>query len=221
MRDDLDPVAARAVAVLDPVRLVITNFPENHEEPCSAPLNPHDPEGARRSFPFTRELWIERDDFREEPPKKYFRLFPGNLVRLKYGYIVRCTGCVKNDQGEIVEVHAEYLPETRSGTPGADSVKVKGTVTWVSAAHAVPAEIRLYDRLFTEPHPDGGDRDFLQALNPDSCRTVQAWLEPGTRAEPGAAWQFERLGYFVADREDSTPERPVINRAVTLRDTWV
>ncbi len=221
LRDDLDPVAARAVAVLDPVRLVITNFPENHEEPCSAPLNPHDPEGARRSFPFTRELWIERDDFREEPPKKYFRLFPGNLVRLKYGYIVRCTGCVKNDQGEIVEVHAEYLPETRSGTPGADSVKVKGTVTWVSAAHAVPAEIRLYDRLFTEPHPDGGDRDFLQALNPDSCRTVQAWLEPGTRAEPGAAWQFERLGYFVADREDSTPERPVINRAVTLRDTWV
>ena len=221
LRDDLDPVAARAVAVLDPVRLVITNFPENHEEPCSAPLNPHDPEGARRSFPFTRELWIERDDFREEPPKKYFRLFPGNLVRLKYGYIVRCTGCVKNDQGEIVELHAEYLPETRSGTPGADSVKVKGTVTWVSAAHAVPAEIRLYDRLFTEPHPDGGDRDFLQALNPDSCRTVQAWLEPGTRAEPGAAWQFERLGYFVADREDSTPERPVINRAVTLRDTWV
>jgi len=221
LRDDLDPVAARAVAVLDPVRLVITNFPENHEEPCSAPLNPHDPEGARRHFPFTRELWIERDDFREEPPKKYFRLFPGNLVRLKYGYVVRCTGCVKNDRGEVVEVHAEYLPETRSGTPGADSVKVKGTVTWVSAAHAVPAEIRLYDRLFTEPHPDGGDRDFLQALNPDSCRVVNAWLEPGTRAEPGATWQFERLGYFVADREDSTPERPVINRAVTLRDTWV
>ncbi len=221
LRDDLDPVAARAVAVLDPIRLVITNFPENHEEPCSAPLNPHEPEGARRSFPFTRELWIERDDFREEPPKKYFRLFPGNLVRLKYGYVVRCTGCVKNDRGEVVEVHAEYLPETRSGTPGADSVKVKGTVTWVSAAHAVPAEIRLYDRLFTEPHPDGGDRDFLQALNPDSCRVVNAWLEPGTRAEPGATWQFERLGYFVADREDSTPERPVINRAVTLRDTWV
>ena len=221
LRDDLDPVAARAVAVLDPLKLIITNFPENHEEPCSAPLNPHEPEGARRSFPFTRELWIERDDFREEPPKKYFRLFPGNLVRLKYGYIVRCTGCVKNAQGEIVEVHAEYLPDTRSGTPGADAVKVKGTVTWVSAAHAVPAEIRLYDRLFTEPHPDGGDRDFLRALNPDSCRVVDAWLEPGTRAEPGATWQFERLGYFVADREDSTPERPVINRAVTLRDTWV
>ncbi len=221
LRDDLDPVAARAVAVLDPLKLIITNFPENHEEPCSAPLNPHQPEGARRSFPFTRELWIERDDFREGPPKKYFRLFPGNLVRLKYGYVVRCTGCVKNAQGEIVEVHAEYLPDTRSGTPGADAVKVKGTVTWVSAAHAVPAEIRLYDRLFTEPHPDSGDRDFLQALNPESCRVVKAWLEPGTRAEPGATWQFERLGYFVADREDSAPERPVINRAVTLRDTWV
>ncbi len=221
LRDDLDPVAARAVAVLDPLKLVITNFPEGHEEPCSAPLNPHEPDGARRAFPFTRELWIERDDFREDPPKKYFRLFPGNLVRLKYGYVVRCTGCVKDDRGEIVEVHAEYLPDTRSGTPGADAVKVKGTVTWVSAAHAVPAEIRLYDRLFTEPHPDGGDRDFLQALNPDSCRVVNAWLEPGTRAEPGATWQFERLGYFVADREDSTPGRPVINRAVTLRDTWV
>ncbi|MGX5660760.1 glutamine--tRNA ligase/YqeY domain fusion protein [Castellaniella ginsengisoli] len=221
LRDDLDPVAARAVAVLDPLKLVITNFPEDREEPCSAPLNPHEPEGARRSFPLTRELWIERDDFREEPPKKYFRLFPGNLVRLKYGYVVRCTGCVKNAQGEIVEVHAEYLPDTRSGTPGADAVKVKGTVTWVSAAHAVPAEIRLYDRLFTEPHPDSGDRDFLRALNPESCRVVNAWLEPGTRAEPGATWQFERLGYFVADREDSTPERPVINRAVTLRDTWV
>ncbi|GAA0229672.1 glutamine--tRNA ligase/YqeY domain fusion protein [Castellaniella daejeonensis] len=221
LRDDLDPVAARAVAVLDPIKLVITNFPEDHAEPCSAPLNPHDPEGARRSFPFTRELWIERDDFREDPPKKYFRLFPGNLVRLKYGYVVRCTGCVKNEQGEVTEVHAEYLPDTRSGTPGADAVKVKGTVTWVSAAHAVPAEIRLYDRLFTEPHPDSGDRDFLQALNPDSCRIVNAWLEPGTHAEPGATWQFERLGYFVADREESTPERPVINRAVTLRDTWV
>ncbi|KAB0596791.1 glutamine--tRNA ligase/YqeY domain fusion protein [Castellaniella defragrans] len=220
LRDDLDPVAARAVAVLDPLKLVITNFPEGLEEPCSAPLNPHEPDGARRSFPLTRELWIERDDFREDPPKKYFRLFPGNLVRLKYGYVVRCTGCVKDDRGEIVEVHAEYLPDTRSGTPGADAVKVKGTVTWVSAAHAVPAEIRLYDRLFTEPHPDSGDRDFLQALNPDSRRVVNAWLEPGTRAEPGAVWQFERLGYFVADREDSTPERPVINRAVTLRDTW-
>ncbi|MGB6007479.1 glutamine--tRNA ligase/YqeY domain fusion protein [Castellaniella sp.] len=220
LRDDLDPTAARAVAVLDPLKLVITNFPADRTEPCTAPVNPHDPDGARREFPLTRELWIERDDFREEPPKKYFRLFPGNLVRLKYGYVVRCTGCVKNDQGDIVEVHCEYLPDTRSGTPGADAVKVKGAITWVSAAHAISAEIRLYDRLFREAHPDRGDQDFLQAINPDSCRITQAWLEPGTRAEPGACWQFERLGYFVADRHDSSASRPVINRTVTLRDTW-
>jgi len=221
LRDDLDPVAARAVAVLDPLKLVITNFPEHQVEPCTAPLNPRAPEGGRRQFPFTRELWIERDDFREDPPKKYFRLFPGNLVRLKYAYIVRCTGCVKNEQGQITEVHAEYLPDTRSGTPGADTVKVKGTVTWVSAAHAVPAQVRLYDRLFSEPHPDSGERDFLQALNPDSLRTVPAWLEPGVCAEPGTQWQFERLGYFVADRHESSAAHPVINRTATLRDTWV
>jgi glutaminyl-tRNA synthetase len=220
LRDDLDPRADRAVAVLDPLKLVITNYPEGQSETCHAPRNPHDPGSGSREFPFSRELWIERDDFREEPPKKYFRLFPGNTVRLKYGYIVKCTGCVKDERGRVVEVHAEYLPDTKSGTPGADAVKVKGTITWVSAAHAVAAEVRLYDRLFSDPHPDGGDRDFLQALNPDSCRTVQAWLEPGTRAEPEAAWQFERLGYFVADREESTPDRPVINRTATLRDSW-
>ncbi|NYT22826.1 glutamine--tRNA ligase/YqeY domain fusion protein [Alcaligenaceae bacterium] len=221
LRDDLDPVAARAVAVLDPLKLVITNYPEGQSEPCHAPVNPHDPEAGTRSFPFSRELWIERDDFREDPPKKYFRLFPGNKVRLKYGYIVECTGCVKNAAGEIIEVHAEYLPDTKSGTPGADSVKVKGNITWVSAAHAVAAEIRLYDRLFLEPHPDAGDKDFITALNPDSCKSVQAWLEPGSNAEPGATWQFERLGYFTADLKDSTPRRPVINRAVTLKDSWV
>ncbi|WP_066455405.1 glutamine--tRNA ligase/YqeY domain fusion protein [Castellaniella caeni] len=220
LRDDLDPSAARAVAVLDPIKLVITNFPEGQVEPCSAPLNPHAPEAGQRQFPLTRELWIERDDFREEPPKKYFRLFPGNLVRLKYGYVVRCTGCVKNEAGAVTEVHCEYLPDTRSGTPGADSVKVKGAITWVSVAHAVAAEVRLYDRLFREAHPDRGDQDFLQALNPDSCHVVQAWLEPGTQAVPGTTWQFERLGYFVADREDSSADHPVINRAVTLRDTW-
>ncbi|CAM5206222.1 Glutamine--tRNA ligase OS=Castellaniella defragrans OX=75697 GN=glnS PE=3 SV=1 [Castellaniella defragrans] len=220
LRDDLDPVAQRAVAVLDPLKLVLTNFPADRTEPCSAPSNPHQPDGARREFPLTRELWIERDDFREDPPKKYFRLFPGNLVRLKYGYVVRCTGCVKDAQGEVIEVHAEYLPDTRSGTPGADSVKVKGAITWVSAAHAVPAEVRLYDRLFSVPHPDGGDRNFLDAINPDSCRTVQAWLEPGIQATPGAAWQFERLGYFVADREASSIEHPILNRTATLRDTW-
>lgn len=220
LRDDLDPVAPRAVAVLDPIKLVITNYPEGQTELCHAPLNPHEPDAGTREFPFSGELWIERDDFREEPPKKYFRLFPGNMVRLKYGYIVKCTGCTKDDQGRITEVLAEYLPETKSGTAGSDSVKVKGTITWVSATHAVPAEVRLYDRLFMEPHPDAGDKDFLQALNPDSCHVLQAWIEPGTNATPGAVWQFERLGYFVADREDSSPEKPIINRAVTLRDSW-
>lgn len=220
LRDDLDPIAPRSVAVLDPLKLVITNYPEGQSEPCHAPRNPHNPDAGQREFPFSRELWIERDDFMEEPPKKYFRLFPGNMVRLKYGYIVKCTGFVKDAQGKVIEVHAEYLPETKSGTPGSDSVKVKGNITWVSVAHAVPAEIRLYDRLFAEPHPDTGDRNFLEALNPDSCQIVNGWLEPGTRAEPEAFWQFERLGYFVADRETSTPERPVLNRSVTLKDSW-
>jgi glutaminyl-tRNA synthetase len=220
LRDDLDPIAERKIAVLDPLKLVLTNFPAGLEEPCHAPRNPHQPESSQREFPITRELWIERDDFREDPPKKYFRLFPGNMVRLKYGYIIRCTGCIKDDSGQIVEVHAEYLPDTKSGTPGSDSVKVKGTITWISTAHAVAAEIRLYDRLFADPHPDAGDKNFLEALNPDSCRVVQGWIEPGTQASPGSAWQFERLGYFVADLADSTTAKPVINRAVTLRDSW-
>lgn len=221
LRDDLDPKAARSVAVLDPVKLVITNYPEGQTEVCHAPRNPHDPEAGTREFPLSRELWIERDDFQEQPPKKYFRLFPGNTVRLKYGYVVRCTGCLKDESGKVIEVHAEYLPDTKSGTPGADAVKVKGNITWVSAAHAVPAEVRLYDRLFADPHPDAGDKNFLEALNPNSRHVVQAWLEPGTHAAPETCWQFERLGYFVADREASTPGKPVINRAVTLKDSWV
>ena len=220
LRDDLDPCAPRSVAVLDPVKLVLTNFPEDHTELCHAPRNPHDPAAGQREFPLTRELWIERDDFMEEPPKKYFRLFPGNKVRLKYGFIIECTGCTKDEHGNVVEVQAQYLPDTKSGTPGADSIKVKGNITWVSARHAVPAEIRLYDRLFREAHPDAGDRNFLDAINPDSCQVIQGWLEPGTVATPGAHWQFERLGYFVADRELSTPAKPVLNRSVTLKDSW-
>lgn len=220
LRDDLDPVAERIVAVLDPIKLVITNYPEGQTETCQAPRNPHDASAGMREFPLSRDLWIERDDFREEPPKKYFRLFPGNTVRLKYGYIVRCTGCLKDADGNVIEVHAEYLPDTKSGTPGADSVKVKGNITWVSAAHAVPAAVRLYDRLFADSHPDAGDKDFIAALNPDSCRVIQGWLEPGAKATPDARWQFERLGYFVADREESSVEHPVINRTVTLKDSW-
>lgn len=221
LRDDLDPKAARAVAILDPVRLILTNYPQEQTETCHAPHNPHKPEDGRREFPLSRELWIERDDFREDPPKKYFRLFPGSTVRLKYGYVVRCTGFIKDEQGLVTEVHAEYLPDTKSGTPGSDSIKVKGNITWVSAPHAIAAEIRLYDRLFTDPRPDAGDNNFLDMLNPDSYRIVQGWLEPGIRAAPEAQWQFERLGYFVADRHDSTPESPVINRTVTLRDSWI
>lgn len=220
LRDDLDPKADRAVAVLDPVKLVLTNYPEGQSEMCQAPRHPHRPEAGTREFPLTRELWIERDDFREDPPKRYFRLFPGNTVRLKYGYIIRCTGCVKDENGNVVEVHAEYLPDTKSGTPGADSVKVRGNITWISAEHAVPATIRLYDRLFMVEQPDAGDADFLKAINPNSVKIVQGWLEPGTVANPGATWQFERLGYFVADRDESTAENPVINRATTLRDSW-
>lgn len=220
LRDDLDPVAERAVAVLDPIKLIITNYPEGQTEPCHAPRNPHDPAAGQRHFPFSRELWIERDDFREEAPKKYFRLFPGNMVRLKYGYVVKCTGFSKDANGNITEVHAEYLPDTKSGTSGADSVKVKGNITWVSAAHAVPAEIRLYDRLFSDAFPDAGDKEFLNFLNPDSIKVVRGWLEPGLQAEPGRAWQFERLGYFAADRELSRVDAPVINRITTLRDSW-
>jgi len=221
LRDDLDPVAARSVAILHPLKLVISNFPADASEPCSAPVNPHNPDAGERHFPFTRELWIEADDFRIDPPKKYFRLYPGNLVRLKYGYVVRCTGYTQDEHGHVSEVQAEYLPDTKSGTDGAASVKVKGTITWVSAAHAVPARIRLYDRLFTDPHPDAGDKDFLAAINPASVTDVQGWLEPGTHAAPGATWQFERLGYFTADQKLSTPQAPVINRIATLRETWL
>ncbi len=220
LREVQDPLAPRSVAILDPLKLVITNFPQDHAEPCHAPRNPHDPAAGQREFPLTREVWIEREDFAEIPPKKYFRLFPGNSVRLKYGYVVTCTGCVKDAQGNIIEVHAEYNTDTKSGTPGSDAVKVKGNVTWISCATAVPADIRLYDRLFTEPFPDAGDREFLDFLNPLSVQSVHAWLEPGTSLEPGIVSQFERLGYFVIDALDSTPQRPVFNRVTTLKDTW-
>ena len=220
LREDQDPVAQRSVAILDPVKLVITNFPADQTEPCQAPRNPHDPDAGNRNFPFTRELWIEREDFTENPPKKYFRLFPGNKVRLKYGYVVTCTGCVKDADGRVTEVHAEYDPATKSGTDGANLVKVKGTITWVSAAHAVQAEIRLYDRLFSQPFPDAGDADFLASLNLESRQVVQGWLEPGTVAQKNSVWQFERLGYFVPDLIDGTPDNPVFNRTTTLKDTW-
>ena len=220
LRDDLDPKAPRHVAVLDPIKLVLTNYPEGYEELCHAPVHPHQPEAGQREFHLSRELWIERDDFREVPEKRYFRLYPGNTVRLKYGYIVTCTGFEKDENGQVTTVYAEYLPDTKSGTPGADSVKVRGNITWVSAKHGIQAEVHLYDRLFTDAHPDANDKDFLALVNPNSKKVVQAWLEPGLQASPNAHWQFERLGYFVADQALSTPEKPVLNRTATLKDNW-
>lgn len=221
VRDDLDARAARGVAVLDPLKLILDNYPEGQSEECSAPVHPKQPELGKRVFPLSRELWIEREDFNENPPKGYFRLFPGNKVRLRYGYVIECTGVDKDADGNVVAVHANYLPDTKSGTPGADSVKVKGNIHWVSAAHALQAEVRLYDRLFNDPHPDAGGKNFLDALNADSKRVVTAYLEPGLReARAEDRFQFERHGYFVADRVDSQPGRPVFNRIVGLKDSW-
>lgn len=222
MRDHLNEIAERRIAVLDPVKLIIDNYPEGQQEDCFAPNHPQKPDLGKRVVPLSRELWIEREDFAEEPPKGFFRLFPGNSVRLRYGYVVKCTGCIKDDAGRVTEVHCEYIPETKSGTPGADSVKVKGNIHWLSATHACPAEVRLYDRLFKVANPGAGGRDFLLDLNPDSVKSVTAQLEPAlAAAKPGERFQFERHGYFVADTGDSAPGKPVFNRAVTLRDSWV
>jgi len=225
LRDDLEGKAARAMAVLDPVRLKLTNwealFGGGHVEPCAAPAHPHHEAMGKRQFNLTPEVWIEREDFMEEPAKGYHRLYPGNMARLKYGYVIKCTGCEKDDAGRITAVLAEIVPDTKSGTPGADSVKVKGVITWVSASEGLEAEVRLYDRLFSEAQPDAGGRNFLDSLNPASKQVVTAWVEPGlAQASPDSKYQFERHGYFVADRVDSRPGKPVFNRAVTLRDTW-
>ena len=222
MRDHLNEIAERRIAVLDPVKLIINNYPEGQQEDCFAPNHPQKPDLGKRVVPLSRELWIEREDFAEQPPKGFFRLFPGNSVRLRYGYVVKCTGCTKDDAGRVTEVHCEYIPETKSGTPGADSVKVKGNIHWLSAAHAQPTEVRLYDRLFKDAHPGAGGRDFLLDLNPDSVKNITAQLEPAlAAARPGERFQFERHGYFVVDTGDSAPGKPVFNRAVTLRDSWV
>ena len=221
MREVLNTSAERRIAVLDPVKLVIDNYPEGQSEDCHAPNHPQKPELGHRVVPLSRELWIEREDFMEEPIKGYFRLFPGNMVRLRYGYVVKCTSFEKDVDGNVTVVHCEYLPDTKSGTPGADSVKVKGNIHWVSAGHAYAAEIRMYDRLFKEAHPGAGDRDYLDDINPDSVRTITAQLEPSLKhAKPEDIFQFERHGYFVADSKDSQPGQPIFNRTVTLRDAW-
>jgi len=237
LRDDLDPKAARACAVLDPLKLKLTNFAEvfgseSHREPCHAPVHPALPERGQRDFVLTNEVWIEREDFMEVPSKGFFRLSPprtdtagvaqpGSRSRLKYGYVIECTGCEKDAAGQVTAVLATLVPDTKSGTPGADAVKVKGVITWVSVATGITAEVRLYDRLFTEAQPDAGGRDFLTVLNPQSRKIVTAYLEPGLeKAGADARFQFERHGYFVADRKDHTAERPVFNRTTTLKDTW-
>jgi glutaminyl-tRNA synthetase len=225
LRDDLEGKAARAMAVLDPLQLELTNWSEVFgaapTEPCSAPAHPHRPELGERRFSLGPRLWIERDDFAEVAPKGFFRLFPGNKVRLKYGVIVECTGCEKDASGAVTKVLAKVVPDTKSGTPGADAVKVKGTITWVGVHDALPVELRLYDRLFKEPQPDAGGRDFLAALNPASKKIARGFVEPSlTSAKPDEKFQFERHGYFVADRHDHTTAAPVFNRTTTLKDSW-
>ncbi len=219
VREALDASAPRRMAVLRPLRVVLTNYPEEQVEMMQALNHPNRPELGTRTVPFSRELWIERDDFLEEAPRKFFRLQPGGEVRLRYGYIIHCDEVVKDEAGEVVELRCSYDPETRSGT-GSSERKVKGTIHWVSAAHALPAEVRLYDRLFSVPDPNVLD-DYLEALNPASLETVAALVEPSLADwSPNEAVQFERLGYFCADSEDHQATRPVINRIVTLRDSW-
>jgi glutaminyl-tRNA synthetase len=221
MREGLNESAERRIAVLDPVKLVIDNYPADQVEDCFAPNHPLKPELGKRVVPLTRELWIEREDFMEEPSKGFFRLAPDGLVRLRYGYVVKCTGCEKDATGKVTIVHCEYLPDTKSGTPGSDSVKVKGNIHWVSVQHAYECEVRLYDRLFKEAHPGEGDRDFLTDINPNSVTVITAQLEPSLKdAKAEDNFQFERHGYFVADRKDSVAGKPVFNRTVTLRDAW-
>ncbi|MBU3697610.1 glutamine--tRNA ligase/YqeY domain fusion protein [Dechloromonas sp.] len=229
MREVMNESDERRVAVLDPLKLIIDNYPEGQFEDCAVTNHPLHPELGTRIMPFGRELWIEGEDFQELPEKGFRRLFPGNKARLKYGYIVECTGCDKDENGKVIAVHCTYLPDTKSGTPGADSVKVKGNLHWVSAAHAYPAEVRLYDRLFSVPAPGGRregnapelERNFLDDLNPASKTVITAMLEPSLKdAQPEQRFQFERHGYFAADRVDSKPGAPVFNRAVTLKDSW-
>lgn len=223
VREDLNRRAPRVLAVLRPLKVVLTNYPENQVEELPAINNPEDPESGTRKIPFSRHLYIERDDFQEEPPPKYFRLAPGREVRLRYGYFITCQEVLKNPKtGEVVELRCTYDPATRGGS-APDGRKVKGTIHWLSAPHARPAEVRLYDRLFVTPDPnqvpEGGD--WRDNLNPQSLEVLSAWVEPSlVHATPGSRYQFERLGYFCADRLETRPVHLVFNRVVPLRDSW-
>ncbi len=223
IREDLNKTAERRMAVLDPIRVVLTNYPEDQEELLEAVNNPEDESAGTRMVPFSRELWLERDDFMEDPPKKFFRLAPGREVRLRYAYFIRCENVVHDSDGRVIELHCTVDPDTRGGT-APDGRRVKATLHWVSARHAVSAEVRLYDHLFSVEHPDevaDESQDWKSNLNPDSLRVVpEAWLEPSLAdAMPGDRFQFERLGYFCVD-PDSSDEKKVFNRTVTLRDAW-
>ena len=223
VREDLNKRAARAMAVLHPLKVVIDNYPENETEEMDAVNNPEDASAGSRKVPFSRVLYIEQDDFREVPPPKYFRLSPGREVRLRYGYFITCKSVVKNDKGEVVEVHCTYDPETRGGNSPPDGRKVKSTIHWVSAAHAVNAEVRIYENLFSkeDPNQTAEGEDFTANLNPNSLEVLtDTKLEPSlANAAPGSRYQFERLGYFSVD-PDSVPGKLVFNRTVALKDTW-
>ncbi|MBI5950890.1 MAG: glutamine--tRNA ligase/YqeY domain fusion protein [Chloroflexi bacterium] len=219
VRDDLNKHSLRRMAVIRPLKVVIDNYPDDLTEEMDAVNNPEDPSAGARKVPFSKVLYIEQDDFRESPPPKYYRLFPGNEVRLRYAYFIKCTHVVKNDAGEVVEVHATYDPTTRGGD-SADGRKVKSTIHWVSAKHAKEAEVRMYDRLFTKEDPEEGEEGFLACLNPKSLEVLTGYVEPSlATVEVGSRFQFERLGYFCIDA-DSKPDKQVFNLTVNLKDTW-
>ncbi len=222
VRDDLNVTAPRVLAVLRPLKVVITNYPEDEEEELTALNHPQDPAMGTRTLPFCRELYVEETDFMEDAPRKFFRLSVGREVRLRYAYLITCQEVIKDENGNVIELRCTYDPETRGGT-APDGRKVKGTIHWVSARHALRAEVRLYDRLFTVEHPDmDKDRDFKEFINPDSLQILEGCaLEPSLcDAQQEQRFQFERQGYFCLDSKDSTPEHPVFNRIVTLRDSW-
>jgi glutaminyl-tRNA synthetase len=236
LRDTLDPIAPRAMAVLDPVKLVLTNWDEvmgaGTLDDCSAPVHPHHEEMGKREFKIGKEVWIERTDYEETPPKGFFRLFPAHTnssgqaiaaskVRLKYGHVIECVGATKDAAGNVTEVQARLIPDTKSGTPGSDAIKVKGVITWVGVNDAVQAEVRLYDRLFTEAHPEADGKDFLENLNPNSLSVVTAYVEPSlANVKAGQRFQFERHGYFVTDLKDHTANKVVFNRVTGMKDSW-
>ena len=219
VRDDLNKTSLRRMAVIRPLKVVIDNYPDELVEEMDAVNNPEDPSAGKRKVPFSKVIYIEQDDFREVPPPKYHRLFPGNEVRLRYAYFLKCTEVIKDADGNVIEIHATYDPTTRGGD-AQDGRKVKSTIHWVSAKHATEAEIRMYDRLFDKENPEEGDEGFLNCLNPNSLEILKGYVEPALASpEAGFRCQFERLGYFCVDSE-STPEKPVFNLTVNLKDTW-